>query len=89
MFGISEIAIICIIVVLIVGAKKLPELARSVGKSARIIKSEARAMKSESAARPAGEPPAGGEAKRIIDVTPGDVTSPRSTGKNSTSAPLQ
>ncbi|MFJ9547458.1 twin-arginine translocase TatA/TatE family subunit [Streptomyces erythrochromogenes] len=41
MFGISEIAIILIILVLVFGAKKLPELARSMGKSARILKSEA------------------------------------------------
>ncbi|HBF80943.1 MAG TPA: Sec-independent protein translocase TatA, partial [Streptomyces sp.] len=36
-----------IIVVLIFGAKKLPELARSMGKSARILKSEARALKGD------------------------------------------
>ncbi|AYV32169.1 twin arginine translocase protein A [Streptomyces sp. ADI95-16] len=48
MFGISEIAIILIIIVLVFGAKKLPELARSMGKSARILKSEARAMKGDS-----------------------------------------
>ncbi|MEU3093199.1 twin-arginine translocase TatA/TatE family subunit, partial [Streptomyces massasporeus] len=44
MFGISELAIILIVVILIFGAKKLPELARSMGKSARILKSEAKAM---------------------------------------------
>ncbi|MFE7621624.1 twin-arginine translocase TatA/TatE family subunit [Streptomyces sp. NPDC057496] len=45
MFGISELAIILIVVILVLGAKRLPDLARSAGKSARILKSEARAMK--------------------------------------------
>lgn len=47
MFGISEIAIILIVVILLLGAKKLPDLARSAGKAARILKSETRAMKAE------------------------------------------
>ncbi|GGV97715.1 hypothetical protein GCM10015535_69590 [Streptomyces gelaticus] len=45
MFGISEIAIILVVVILLLGAKRLPELARSAGKSARILKAEAKAMK--------------------------------------------
>ncbi|WP_031084346.1 Sec-independent protein translocase subunit TatA [Streptomyces sp. NRRL WC-3549] len=79
MFGISEIAILLIIVVLVFGAKKLPELARSMGKSARILKSEARALKGDGAApagpraadspttRP-GEPPAGPRAGTDADL---------------------
>lgn len=47
MFGLSEIAIILIVVILVLGAKKLPELARSAGKSARILKAEAKALKKE------------------------------------------
>ncbi|MEV6589036.1 Sec-independent protein translocase subunit TatA [Streptomyces acidicola] len=50
MFGLSELAIILIVVILVLGAKKLPDLARSAGKSARILKAEARAMKEEQAA---------------------------------------
>ncbi|MDK0523166.1 twin-arginine translocase TatA/TatE family subunit [Streptomyces sp. ML-6] len=45
MFGISELAIILIVVILLLGAKRLPDLARSAGKSARILKAEAKAMK--------------------------------------------
>ncbi|MGW0790749.1 twin-arginine translocase TatA/TatE family subunit [Streptomyces sp. NPDC002911] len=47
MFGISEIAIFIVLAVLVFGARKLPELARSLGKSARILKSEARALKTD------------------------------------------
>ncbi|MEU3400265.1 sec-independent protein translocase protein TatA [Streptomyces filamentosus] len=55
MFGLSEIAILLIVVALVVGAKKLPELARSAGKASRILKAESRAMK---AGDGAGEPAA-------------------------------
>lgn len=47
MFGLSEIAIILIVVIAVVGAKKLPGLARSAGKSARILKAEAKAAKDD------------------------------------------
>lgn len=47
MFGISEIAIVLIVIVVILGVKKLPELVRSAGKSARILKAEARAAKEQ------------------------------------------
>ncbi|MDG9702887.1 Sec-independent protein translocase subunit TatA [Streptomyces sp. DH37] len=47
MLGIGETAILIIVVIVIFGAKKLPELARSAGKSARILKSEVKAMKSD------------------------------------------
>jgi sec-independent protein translocase protein TatA len=47
MFGLSELAIILIVVIAVLAAKKLPDLARSAGKSARILKAEARAMKDD------------------------------------------
>jgi sec-independent protein translocase protein TatA len=46
-FGLSELAIILIVVIAVLAAKKLPELTRSAGKSARILKAEARAAKDE------------------------------------------
>lgn len=51
MFGMSEIAILLVVVALVVGAKKLPELARNAGKAARILKAEAREMKAGDAPR--------------------------------------
>ncbi|MFD8571550.1 twin-arginine translocase TatA/TatE family subunit [Streptomyces sp. NPDC059639] len=47
MFGISEVAIVLIIAIVVIGAKKLPDLVRSAGKSARILKAETRAMKEQ------------------------------------------
>ena len=43
--GAPEIILILVVIVLLFGAKKLPDMARSLGKSARILKSEAKAMK--------------------------------------------
>ncbi|MEU3948974.1 twin-arginine translocase TatA/TatE family subunit [Streptomyces sp. NPDC029526] len=56
MFGLSELAIILIVVIAVLAAKKLPDLARSAGKSARILKAEARAIKeAENAEKAAGD----------------------------------
>jgi sec-independent protein translocase protein TatA len=73
MFGISEMAILVIVAIVIFGARKLPELARSLGKSARILKSEAKALKSDRAAAEKGsasyfvQPPADNEAAGAHD----------------------
>ncbi|MER8034345.1 Sec-independent protein translocase subunit TatA [Streptomyces hydrogenans] len=80
--GPLEISLILLVVVLLFGAKKLPEMARSLGKSARILKSEAKAMKAEgqeAAAAPAEAPAdqAAPTAQRTIKAAPGDVTGGR------------
>ncbi|MET9376983.1 Sec-independent protein translocase subunit TatA [Streptomyces sp. NPDC003035] len=80
--GPTEIILILVVIILLFGAKKLPDMARSLGKSARILKSEAKAMKSDDqqSAAPA-EPPTPGApdqaAPRTIQAAPGDVTSSR------------
>lgn len=53
MFGLSELAMLLIVVLIVSGAKKLPDLASNAGKAARVLKSEAKAMKAQ-------EPPAEG-----------------------------
>ncbi|MCF3121328.1 Sec-independent protein translocase subunit TatA [Streptomyces arenae] len=77
--GPTEIILILVIIVLLFGAKKLPDMARSLGKSARILKSEAKAMKSESKddAAPADPPSDPAVQQRTIQAAPGDVTSSR------------
>ncbi|MFJ8636014.1 twin-arginine translocase TatA/TatE family subunit [Streptomyces sp. NPDC093568] len=63
MFGLSEVAIILVVVIAVLCAKKLPDLARSAGKSARIFKAEAKALKDED----------DGTAPRVI---PGETVTP-------------
>lgn len=48
-----EIILILLAILLLFGAKKLPELARSMGRSARIFKSEVNEMKNDDAAQKA------------------------------------
>ncbi|MGZ4509926.1 MAG: Sec-independent protein translocase subunit TatA [Mycobacterium sp.] len=45
-------AILAVVVILLFGAKKLPDAARSLGKSMRIFKSELREMQSENKSEP-------------------------------------
>jgi sec-independent protein translocase protein TatA len=51
-----EIIIIAVVVLLLFGAKRLPDSARALGKSLRILKSEVGAMKSDEPTAPAGPP---------------------------------
>lgn len=46
--GAPEIILIIVVILLLFGATKLPELARSVGRSMRIFKSEVNEMNNES-----------------------------------------
>ncbi|GGW49716.1 Sec-independent protein translocase protein TatA [Streptomyces lucensis JCM 4490] len=74
-----HLVILILVIVVVFGSKKLPDMARSLGKSARILKSEAKAMKDDgkqsAAPAPSAEEPA--PAQRTIQAAPGDVTSSR------------
>ncbi|MDH6566919.1 sec-independent protein translocase protein TatA [Streptomyces sp. SAI-117] len=52
MFGLSELAIILIVVIAVIAVKKGPELVRTAGRSTRILKAEARAARED---RPEGQ----------------------------------
>ncbi|MEU6481912.1 Sec-independent protein translocase subunit TatA [Streptomyces sp. NPDC047017] len=84
-----HLVLLVLVIVLVFGSKKLPDMARSLGKSARILKSEAKAMKDDggksgTSARSAEEQPA---AQRTIQSAPGDVTSSRPVAEPSDSTP--
>ena len=76
--GAPEIILILVVIVLLFGAKKLPDMARSLGKSARILKSEAKAMKSDQGKTAPADPPNDGQdVQRTIKAAPGDTTTAR------------
>ncbi|MFG3204557.1 Sec-independent protein translocase subunit TatA [Streptomyces sp. NPDC048192] len=74
-----HIVLLILVIVLVFGSKKLPDMARSLGKSARILKSEAKAMKEEGKAAYNSAEPAEEQtpAQRTIQAAPGDVNSSR------------
>jgi sec-independent protein translocase protein TatA len=53
-----EFVILIGILVLLFGAKRLPDMARSIGQSARVFKGEMKGMKSDEEARRPADPPA-------------------------------
>ncbi|MFF7890053.1 twin-arginine translocase TatA/TatE family subunit [Streptomyces sp. NPDC007896] len=74
MFGLSELAVILVVVIMVLGIKKLPELTRSAGKAARIFKSEAKVLKEQDS------PGAASGSERVVPgtVVERDGPSPRS-----------
>ncbi|WP_200264094.1 twin-arginine translocase TatA/TatE family subunit [Streptomyces sp. HSG2] len=68
MLGLSELAIILIVLIAFLTIRKLPELTRSAGKAARILKAERRAMKEAEPTGRAGDADSGtaepGDARR-------------------------
>ncbi|UGQ10703.1 Sec-independent protein translocase subunit TatA [Yinghuangia sp. ASG 101] len=83
--GPTEIILILVIVVLLFGAKKLPDTARALGRSMRILKSEAKAMKTDDATANAAKSDAGTsettETPRTIQAAPGEVSQARPVGE--------
>ncbi len=75
----TAILVVVVIAIVLFGAKRLPDLARSLGQSARILKSEAKAMRTDGAAdTPAPPAPAVADgAAKTIQSAPGASASAR------------
>jgi len=72
-----HLLLVFLVVVLVFGSKRLPDTARSLGKSLRILKSETAALRNESQTSsdaPASSPQT---APRTIQAAPGDTASAR------------
>lgn len=67
-----HLLLVAIAFIILFGSKKLPDTARSLGKSLRILKSEARAMRTDGDAHPAPAAAADGP-------EPGAPVTPRTT----------
>ncbi|MBD0673875.1 Sec-independent protein translocase subunit TatA [Streptomyces sp. CBMA156] len=70
----TAIVVIVVLAIVLFGAKRLPDLARSLGKSMRILKSEAQAMRSDGESEPQAAPapaPVAGTAGRAVQTAPG------------------
>ncbi|MFJ6485566.1 MULTISPECIES: Sec-independent protein translocase subunit TatA [unclassified Streptomyces] len=50
-----HLLVLLVVCLLVFGSKKLPDMARSLGRSMRILKSEAHALRSEESPRDAGQ----------------------------------
>ncbi|MGW3077712.1 Sec-independent protein translocase subunit TatA [Kitasatospora sp. NPDC001132] len=85
----TAIVVIVVLAIVLFGAKRLPDLARSLGKSMRILKSEAQAMRSdgesEQPARPAPAPVDGGAGKTIRSA-PGAAATARPVNESAAGA---
>lgn len=56
--GVPELLIIAGVIILLFGARKLPEMARSLGKSAKAFKEETKGMRGDKDEEPVAETPA-------------------------------
>ena len=73
--GWPEILIIAVVILVLFGSRKLPDAARSLGKSMRILKTEIKGMHDEQPAPPPAQLPAGTTVPDTT-ATPGAVPAP-------------
>ena len=72
-----EILIIAGVIILLFGARKMPEMARSLGKSMRILKSETKGMRSDEAEAAEATPPVAAPQQQLPQAqAPGPQVAP-------------
>ena len=72
-FSATAILVVVVFAIVLFGAKRLPDVARSLGQSMRILKSETKALREEDGAVPAPDPAAqqAEAAPKTIKAAPG------------------
>ncbi|MBL7502555.1 Sec-independent protein translocase subunit TatA [Frankia sp. CNm7] len=87
--GTTEIIIIAIVVLVLFGAKKLPEASRSLGRSLRIFKAETKGLR-EDDVTPAPQPSPTPVATPVAELSPpAPVVTPSANGAAPVEAPKQ
>ncbi len=84
---IIEFLLIALMVTALFGAKRLPELARSLGKSLRILKRESAALREDDGKRVVAGPVAPVARARTIQAAPGDASTARPVTEQGTARP--
>lgn len=79
--------IILVIILLLFGAPKLPQLAKSLGESMRIFKGEMKTMKKESATDEAGTTKTEGTAAGSAPIPPAGDATPNPNESNASDTP--
>jgi len=70
--GPPEIILILVVLVLLFGAKRLPDAARSLGRSMRIFKSEVKEMRHDDETQPQPSPPPREVEGRVVESSRSD-----------------
>lgn len=79
MFGLSELALILLVLIALLGVRKLPGLVRSAGQATRVFQRESRAVRSPAPATPPGAGPVV-EGVVLPGTSPGGRESTRGRG---------
>lgn len=66
--GATELIIIAVVIILLFGAKKLPDMARSLGRSAKILKAETKGLREDD--QPQDTPPQQAAPQRLPPAQP-------------------
>lgn len=75
-----EILIIAAVIVMLFGARKMPQMAKSLGQSMRILKAETKSMRDDKPA-PAGTAPVAEPAKHLPQAADVDLPSERAPAR--------
>ncbi|MFI9812208.1 Sec-independent protein translocase subunit TatA [Saccharothrix variisporea] len=69
--GATELIIIAVVIILLFGAKKLPDMARSLGRSAKILKAETKGLREDD--QPQDTPPQQAAPQQLPPAQPQQV----------------